>query len=422
MSALNQAIAALGGVEYFWIAQLGSDTNDTWTGVAMQPDGGVAAVGYSVAISSPYYNAVVASYSKTGSLSWQKNLYGTSVNSYAKCTAVDSSGNIYVGVTHHNGSYQTWVLVKLSSTGTILWQRALYYASRNSYIDSLTITPAGDIALGGYSDNGAGQMDYLYAIYSASGVMSSNRRIPVLATAAPTVGNSFSAIKADSYPWYYSCVSLPNTVDNMLVIKADIGGTVSWQKQVGGVSTACAARGIAIDGSGNVFAVGIDVSNNRTIVVKFNSSGTTQWNVQIASILSYGGAEIDSSGNLVLACGEVTGNYPQIVKLDTSGNLVFSKRLTGGAYKQPRGVALSGNAIAAAGGKDSGMLSWKIPIGGSLNGTFGSYTYANATPTVSTSLVPVSTPTFTISAGGQTDAAGTLSIATPSLTSTITAT
>lgn len=422
MSAINQALAALGGVEYSWIAQLGSDTNDTWTGVAMQPDGGVAAVGYSVAISSPYYNAVVASYSKTGSLSWQKNLYGTSVNSYGKCTAVDSSGNIYVGVTHYNGSYQTWVLVKLSSTGTILWQRALYYASRNSYVDRLTITPAGDVALGGYSDNGAGQMDYLYAIYSASGVMGSNRRVPVLAATGPTLGSSSSAIKSDSYPWYYSGVTLPNTVDNMLVIKADVGGTVSWQRQVGNTSSACAARGIAVDASGSVFAVGIDVANSRTIVVKFGSTGATQWKAQLAGILSYGGAEIDSSGNLVLACGEASGGYPQIVKLDTSGNLVFSKRLTGGAYKQPRGVALSGGSIAAAGGKDSGVLAWKIPIGGSLNGTFGSYTYADATPTVSTSTIAVSTPTFTISAGGQTDGAGSLSIATPSLTSTITMT
>lgn len=422
MSALNQAIAALGGVEYSWIAQLGSDTNDTWTGVALQPDGGVAAVGYSVAINSPYYNTVVASYTKSGALAWQKNLYHSSANGYGKSIAVDSSGNIYVGGTYYNGPYQTWVIVKLDSTGAIVWQRALYYVSRNSYLDSLTISPGGDVVIGGYSDNGAGQMDYLYALYTSAGTMYSNRRVPVLAAPGPVVGNSVSAIKADSYPWCYFCATLPNTVDNMLVAKADQGGTVSWQKQVGNTSSSCRATGIAIDGSGNVFAVGIDVPNNRTIVAKFNSAGAGQWKVQLASLLSYGGAEIDSSGNLVLACGEVTGNYPQIVKLDTSGNLVFSKRLTGGAYKQPRGVALSGNAIAAAGGKDYGMLSWKIPLGGSLNGTFGSYTHSDATPTVSTSTIPVTTPTFTISAGGQTDSAGTLSIATPSLTSTITAT
>jgi len=422
MSALNQAIAALGGVEYSWIAQLGSGANELWTGAALMPDGGMAVVGTSDTVTASYNNMVVALYSKAGALSWQKKINAASVNGYGKSIAVDDSGNIYIGTTHYNGSYYTWVILKLDSAGAITWQRALYYASRNSYLDTLTVAPTGDVAIGGYSDNGAGQMDYVYAFYNNSGTIISNRRVPVLAATNPPLGDSKSAVKADSYPRVHGCVTLPNTVDNTLVIKADQGGTVSWQRQIGTSSVVCSAKGIALDSSGNVFVAGIDAANNKTILVKFNSSGTVQWKNEIPSLLCYGGIEVDASGNLIMSCGDSTGNYPNIVCIDTSGALVFSRRLTGGNYKQPRGVAVSGGAIAGAGGKDTGCLSWKIPASGGLTGTFGAYTYASSPPSINASSISVTTPAFTISAGGQTDSAGSLSISSTALTSTITTT
>jgi hypothetical protein len=88
---------------------------------------------------------IVAKYTKDFDLDWQRDVSGGSLADTAYGIARDSSGNIYVaGKTNNSGSgNDDALLMKLDSTGSILWTR-MYGTSTNQYASSVaTITKSG---------------------------------------------------------------------------------------------------------------------------------------------------------------------------------------------------------------------------------------------------------------------------------------
>ena len=148
------------------------------------------------------------------------------------------------------------------------------------------------------------------------------------------------------------------------MIKFDTSGNISWQKTF----TNFVARNLALDSSGNIYLVGYHnaSTNNRAVIIKYNSSGTLQWQRQIYQ----------------------TGIDNQIdsVRIDP----------------------VSGAVVVGIAGKDNNNYgSWftaKLPVDGSKTGTisasgFPNLTYEASSLTEGTMTATLTTPTQTVSNG-----------------------
>lgn len=163
----------------------------------------------------------------------------------------------------------------------------------------------------------------------------------------------------------------------------------SWARTVSSGSDAAIFRAMAVDGSGNVYAVGWQLgtgefdygngvtvrgangsnSRNNGVLVKYDGSGTALWARALSGPddSSYYGAGVDGSGNVYVA-GNFMGpgpfavsdtvsvsvslncQSPLLVKFDPSGNALWARTTTtGGSACAFWGLAVdeSGNAYAA---------------------------------------------------------------------------
>ena len=211
---------------------------------------------------------------------------------------------------------------------------------------------------------------------------------------------------------------------DLFVGKYNSAGVLQWARRAGGgTSERDEARGVGVDGSGNVYVAGgfcgtADFgSSNLTAVqekafflAKYDSAGTVQWVRQNdgGDEDAYGtGLAVDASGNsYAVGCygwdgstvtfGSTTlpnpGSYSTfLVKYNSSGMLQWAKAVTGTGYAYSTKVVLdsAGNVclggtfegsltigtttLASAGGKDSfvakfsgaGTLQWARQMGGS---------------------------------------------------------
>jgi hypothetical protein len=121
----------------------------------------------------------------------------------------------------------------------------------------------------------------------------------------------------------------------------------------------------AVDSSGNVVVVGQNNNTSALVVVKYNSTGTIQWqnNYAVTSsyVYRYNGCNVDSSGNIYIACiiynpSIVDYDYA-VLKLNSSGAAQWIREftlsgvaITGGNYNIFSKVVVdsSGNVYVAA--------------------------------------------------------------------------
>ena len=183
--------------------------------------------------------------------------------------------------------------------------------------------------------------------------------------------------------------------EEWFIAKYDTGGTIQWQRTLGG-DWNDEAHGVAVDSSGNVYVCGRDSSSSGpptsytwNTLVKYNSSGTLQWQKKLGNTyIDYGHAvALDSSENPYIVGRTVnlsTGRYEGWVqKYDSDGNLDWQRRIAGssgttGFY----GVAFDSNDnLYACGNTDSsgqgssdiflvkynssGGIQWQRTLGGS---------------------------------------------------------
>ena len=185
----------------------------------------------------------------------------------------------------------------------------------------------------------------------------------------------------------------------MLIAKYNSSGTLQWQRSLGSVSLPEEGWAIAIDPSENVYITGyVDVVGqaNNVIIAKYNTSGTIQWQKQLAGVGTrndYGTSiAVDSASNVyVNAYSNASaggGNFDFLTfKLDSSGNMSWQRSLSGsGGTSSDFGIGIaldSASNVYVTGYSDNnstydlvlakynttGTLQWQRVLGNNFGGS-----------------------------------------------------
>lgn len=252
----------------------------------------------------------VVKLNSTGTIQWQKCLGGTNFDQAYSIYQTADSGYVVAGfaasnngdVTGNQGNDDFWI-VKLSSTGTIQWQKA---AGGTSFDDAFSVQQTSD---GGY--------------IVAGDTQSNNGDV---------TGNNGS----------YDC----------WILKLSSTGSIQWAKCLGGTSDDTAAS-IQQTTDGGYIVGGSTLSNNGDVsgnngnwdfwVVKLNNTGIIQWQKCLGGTgedIGYSIQQTKDTGYVVAGYtksnnGDVSGNHAVgvpdywVVKLNSTGVIQWQKCLGG---------------------------------------------------------------------------------------------
>jgi hypothetical protein len=163
------------------------------------------------------------------------------------------------------------------------------------------------------------------------------------------------SVKVDSSGNVYfvgSKMTSGSNFDRIVVVKYNSSGTLQWQRildaAAGPSSSGSQGIAITIDSSGNVYICGRSYSSStfkaESLLVKLNSSGTIQFSSFLTENLSVilNAIVLDSSNNIYV-CGELNpfSNANIVVfKYNSSGTLQWQRELYGASNDRSHGIAL----------------------------------------------------------------------------------
>jgi hypothetical protein len=378
------------------------------------------------------------SFSQAPAIEWQK-AYGGSSSDEAKCIQKTSDGGyIIAGTTsgpsngdvtgNHNFATQDFWIVKVSSTGTLQWQKT-YGGTSYETAYSIQQTTDGGYIIAGDSDSNNGDVsgnhigptgstskDIWVIKINNSGTLqwqkalggsNSDSACSVYQTAdgGYIVGGTTDSVDGDITSFH------GNETDDFWLIKLNSSGVIQWQKTIGGSGTeTCNSMQKTADG-GYILTgllgsnagdgdVTCDNGSGDAWVVKVNTTGTVLWD---KSFNGANGGSIDANsikqtadGGYVLA-GKNYRNYDLnyddldyfVLKMDGGGNLEWKKSFGGSlndtAYDVQQttdgGYIVAGTARSTAGDvsgnngledywiiklNNAGILVWQKALGGSI--------------------------------------------------------
>ncbi len=401
---MQQMFLGLGGVsEKYWIVTLGGSSADRGYGVTHDSSGNVYVAGMSASDGPGNNDLLVAKYDKDGTPVWDKAL-GTNTSyrhdDQGYNVAVDSSGNVYVvGTTNLLGS-DSMIIAKYNSSGVHQWDKTFGDATTTETGTGIIIDSSDNIFVCGRSTKGTSGTGAILLKINSSGVEQWQRTLDGSST---QVVFDVSVDSSDNvYIGGYTTIS---GYAYFLLAKYNSSGTLQWNKKIGGSNTTDQGRSVTVDSSDNVYIGGVSTGGGVGVydsyLVKYNSSGTYQWQKSLGTSgtqINIQGMTSDSSDNVYIA-GSYSNSY-FFAKYDSDGNLDWQRSLGGSSSDYGQGISADGNgnfyvigysASAGAGGDD--MMFAKLPSDGSKTGTYGSFTYAASSHTQAT-------PTYTSSNAG----------------------
>tara|TARA_B100000212_G_scaffold300656_1_gene246096 strand:+ start:1315 stop:3522 length:2208 start_codon:yes stop_codon:yes gene_type:complete len=402
---IQQMLLGVGGgsdASYF-VATLNSSNDERGNGVAVGSDGSIYVCGGG--------SGDIYKYDSSGVLQWQR--YWDVGGSWKKI-AIDSSDNVYV-TNRYNQSIS--VLVKYNSSGVYQWNATLYNNHSSHYFQpqDVSIDSNDNIYVAGYvldlsgtttykalvmKYNTVGQLEW-YRIYNASGYNS----MDCYGCTTDSSGNVYITGGANQSSGNYN---------RPYVAKINSSGSPQWcagvimplNQSSGSTSV---GFDVAVDNSGNAYLAGGGNQNTGNgpdhFLIKFNSSGGVVWSNFAGYSLNSDetkGVTTDSSGNIYsvgLMNQNTSGNYPTaaIFKHNSSGTLQFVRTLRNSnasysgvyTYITAENIEIdSDNNLYIAGMTNKStqdtsspsdeVVVVKLPGDGSLTGTYGSFTYADA--------------------------------------------
>jgi hypothetical protein len=151
-------------------------------------------------------------------------------------------------------------------------------------------------------------------------------------------------------------------IDQFYIVKYDTSGNILWTRTMGGTSGSSAvASGISTDAGGNVYVCGwawvsldgyTSAGSNDIFVCKYDSGGNRLW-TRLAGTTTgdYArGVSVDGAGN-VYVCGYTSGSLDGntstggndifIIKYDSSGNKLWTRQAGTANGDSAEGIAVS---------------------------------------------------------------------------------
>ena len=340
------------------LASAGGTSYDEGNGIAVDGLGnvyvtgsyeGTATFGTTAKTSAGGSDIFVAKYNSSGALQWVQSAGGTSDDS-GNDIAVDRSGNVYVtgyyigtatfGTTTKTSAGSNDLFVaKYNSSGALQWVQSAG-GTLSDAGNAITADGSGNVYVTGYyqetatfgttTKTSAGSTDIFVAKYNSSGALQ------WVQSAGGTFSDQGNGIAVDGSGNVYVTGKYEATATFGTTSKTSAGGydifvakynsvgvIWDWVQSAGG-TTDDVGKGIAVDGSGNVYVTGwyfgtatFGTTTNGTttktsaglfdiFVAKYNSNGASYWVQSAGGIFNdvgYGIA-VDVSGNVY-----VTGEY-----------------------------------------------------------------------------------------------------------------
>lgn len=285
-----------------------------------------------------------ASNSVTPQTYWASSLQ-SSASSYGEfsATATDSSSNIISGGSNYISSTygQDSILQKYNNSGTVQWTKLFRGENTNNpdKINDVKIDSSSNIYTGGYIRN-PGSVGSLIKFNSA-GTLQWQKKIY---SDKATTSDEIYGIAVDSSGNTYAVGSLEPSAGGRygFVLKTNSSGTIQWIRNIGSLApdVNTGLYGVGVDSSGNVYVSGntqnIDYQDNG-FIAKYNSSGTVQWQKRF----------YNSSGSQNVRMREL--------QTDSSGNVYITGRI---------GNSNGGKEIYLAKLDTNGNVSWQRRLQG----------------------------------------------------------
>ena len=268
-----------------WQKTLGKPGNyDIGISVAVAPDGSAYVCGQTGSAGAGYYDFIIAKFSSSGTVQWQKTLGGSDLDS-GSSVAVAPDGSVYVcGVTHSVGAGKSDLLfAKFSSSGTVQWQKTIGGSDLESGY-SVAVAPDGSVYVSGFTASaGAGSADLLLVKFSSSYTVQWQK---ILGGSSIEYGNSVAVAPDGSVYVCGQTYSAGEGKYDFLIVKFSSSGTVQWKKTLVGSADSLGAS-VAVAPDGSVYACGhtqaAGAGSNDLLLVKITDSLIEQDTVTFGS-------------------------------------------------------------------------------------------------------------------------------------------
>jgi uncharacterized delta-60 repeat protein len=268
-----------------WVKTWGGTGWDTGEAIVQTSDGGYAITGKTDSFGAGGQDVLVVKYDADGNLEWNKT-WGGSITDYGSSIVQTSDGGYAVtGRKSASGAGYDVFLNKYTSTGTLSWSRAWGVMGGNDYGETVIQTSDGGYAVSGTTYSyGAGSNCAFIAKYTSAGTLSWSR---TWGGSSSEYGYAMAQTADDGYVITGSTSSFGVSNNDMYIAKFDSSGTLSWDSAWGGSGsgfnygyavTQTSDGGYAVSGFEYGFGIGgFGTSGNNIMLVKYNSSGTLEW-------------------------------------------------------------------------------------------------------------------------------------------------
>jgi hypothetical protein len=354
----------------YWFSSLSPASYLEVIDIAADGDGNVYVTGNSGD------DILIVKYSSSGSLIWQRTLSSGSYT-FVYGVAADSDGNVYVTGKISNSVF----IAKYSSSGSLIWQRMPSFGLTENWQPSKVATDRdGNVYLSKTTVSNGGFINVSLFKYSSSGLLIWARRIPLA-----EVGD----IATDSEGNVFVTGQLRRTGESdIFIAKYSSSGLLIWQRKLNAPNpfevVVTIEVAITIDADGNTYVTGNysllsegSFEGSFIYIVKYSSSGSLIWQRKLDNNV-YTGIDnaldiaTDSDGN-VYVTGSLGLNI-LIVKYSSSGSLIWQRMLDNfESYFSQIGIVIIDGDMYVTSNIAGKIIIFKLPGDGSKIGTFDSY-------------------------------------------------